>query len=65
MNEAESQTKEVSQGTFTTKKVRTLPDHAIASNLEAVPANALKVNYGQAARTALRKFQQALAKKKI
>ena len=62
MNEAESRTKEVSQGNNTTKKVRTLPDHAIASNLKAVP---LKVNYGPAARTALIKVQQELAKKKF
>ena len=39
MNETESLKKKVSQGTFTTKKVKTLPDDANASSLEAVPAN--------------------------
>ena len=53
MNEAESRKKEVTTGTFTTKKVETLPDEAIASSLEAESAGALKVDYGLAARTAL------------
>ena len=53
MNEAESRKKEVTTGTFTTKKVENLPDEAIASSLEAESAGALKVDYGLAARTAL------------
>ena len=53
MNEAESRKKEGSQDTFTSKNVKTLPDDAIALRLEATPTNALKVNYGLAARTAL------------
>ena len=65
MNEAEFCKKEVSQGTFTTKKVKTLPDDAIASNIEAVPANAIKADYGLAARTALQKVQQDLAMKNV
>ena len=52
MNQAESRKKEVTQGTFTTKKVNTLPDDAIDSKLEAALASALKVDYGLAARTA-------------
>ena len=43
MNEAESRKQEVSQGNFTTKKMKTLPNDAIASSLEAVPAKVLKV----------------------
>ena len=43
MNEAESRKQEVSQGNFTTNKMKTLPDDAIASSLEAVQAKALKV----------------------
>ena len=50
-------------GTFTTKKVKTLPDEAIASSLEADSAGALKVDYGLAARTALQNVQQELATK--
>ena len=63
MNEAESRKKEVTTGTFTTKKVKTLPDEAIASSLEAESAVALKVDYGLAARTALQNVQQELATK--
>ena len=43
MNEGESCKQEVSQGNFTTKKMKTLPDDAVASSLEAVPAKALKL----------------------
>ena len=43
MNEAESRKKEVTTGTFTTKKVKTLPDEAIASSLEAESTGALEV----------------------
>ena len=50
MNEAESRKKEVTTGTFTIKKVKTLPDEAIALNLEAESAGALKLDYGLAAR---------------
>ena len=65
MNEAESRKKEVTTGTFTTKKVKTLPDEAIASSLEAESAGALKVDYGLAARTALQNVQQELATKEV
>ena len=53
MNEAESRKKEMTTGTFTTKKVKTLPDEAISSNLEAESTGALKVDYGLAVPTAL------------
>ena len=43
MNEAGSLKKEMTQGTFTAKKVKTLPDDALASSLEAAPAGTLKV----------------------
>ena len=39
--------------TFTTKKVKTLPDEAIVSSVKAESTGALKVNYDLAARTAL------------
>ena len=65
MNEAESRKKEVTTGTFTTKKGKTLPDEAIASSLEAESAGALKVDYGLAARTALQYVQQELAIKEV
>ena len=65
MNEAESRKKEVTQGTFATTKVKTLPDDAIASNVEASPASALELDYGLAARTALQKVQQELATKEV
>ena len=55
----------MSQGTFTTKKVKTLPKDAIASSLEAAPANALKVDYGLAAPTALQKVQHEFATKEV
>ena len=57
--------KKVTTGTFTTKKVKTLPDEAIASSLEAESTGALKVYYGLAARTALQKVQQELAAKEF
>ena len=65
MNEAESRKKEVTQGILTTKKVKTLPDVAIASSLEPESASALKVKYGLAARTALPNIQQELATKEV
>ena len=43
MNEAEVRKKEVTIGTFTTKKMKTFPDEAIALRLEAETACALKV----------------------
>ena len=46
MNEAESRKKEVTAGIFTTKKLKTLPDEAIATSLKAESASALKVDYG-------------------
>ena len=51
--------------TFTTKKVKTLPDEVIASSLEAESASPLKVDYGLAARTALQNVQQELATKEV
>ena len=63
MNEAESRRKETTPSTFTTKKVKTLPDEAVASNLEAESARPLKVDYGLAARTALQNVKQELATK--
>ena len=62
MNEAESQKKEVTTGTFTTKKVKTLPDEAIGLRRSA---GALKVDYGLAARTALQNVQQELVTKEV
>ena len=47
MNETESRKKEVTPGTFTTKKAKTLPDKAIASSLKAGSAGFLKVDYGR------------------
>ena len=65
MNEADSRKKEVTTSTFTTKKVKTLPDEAIASSLVAESAGALKVDYGLAARTGLQNLQQELATKEV
>ena len=66
MNEAaESRRKETTPSTFTTKKVKTLPDKVVASNLEAESASPLKVDYGLAARTALQNFKQELATKEV
>ena len=50
----------MSQGTFTTKKEKTLHDE-IASSLEAVQANTLRKDYEVVARTALQKVQQEVA----
>ena len=65
MNEAESRKMAVTQGTFMTKKVKTLADDTIAPYLETEPASALKVDYGLAARTALQSVQQELATKEV
>ena len=65
MNEAESRRKETTPSTFTTKKVKTLPDEVVASNLEAESASLLKVDYGLAARTALQNVKQELATKEV
>ena len=65
MNEAESRRKETAPSTFTTKKVKTLPDEVVASSLEAESASPLKVDYGLAARTALQNFKQELATKEV
>ena len=65
MNEAESRRKETTPRTFTTKKVKTMPDEVVASSLEAESAGPLKVGYGLAARTALQNFQQELATKEV
>ena len=65
MNEAESQRKETTPNTFTTKKVKTLPDEVVASNLEAESSSPLKVDYGLAARTALQNVKQDLATKEV
>ena len=65
MNEAESRRKETTPSTFTTKKVKTLPDEVVASNLEAESASPLKVDYGLAVRTALQNVKQELATKEL
>ena len=65
INEGESSKEGVTQGTFTTKKVKTLPDDAIASTLDTLLTSALKEDYGLAARTALQKVQQELATKEV
>ena len=65
MNEAESRRKETAPSTFTTKKVKTLPDEVVASNLEAESASPLKVVYGLAARAALQIVKQELATKEV
>ena len=65
MNEAESRRKETTRSTFTTKKVKTLPDEVRASNLEAESSSPLKVDYGLAARTALQNVKQDLATKEV
>ena len=65
MNEAESWRKETTPSTFTTKKMKTLPNEVIASSLEADSGGPLKVDYGLAARTALHNVQQQLAVKEI
>ena len=65
MNEAESRKKETTPSTFTTKKVKTLPDEVVASNLEAESASPLKVDYGLAARTAVQNVKQELTTKEV
>ena len=65
MNEAESRRKETTPSTFTNKKVKTLPDEGVASKLEAEPADPLKVDYGLAARTALKNVKHELATKEV
>ena len=65
MNESESRRKETTSSTFTTKKVKTMPDEVVASSLEAESAGPLKVDYGLAARTALQNVQQELATKEV
>ena len=65
MNEAESRRKETTPSTFTTKKVKTLTDEVVTSNLEAESASPLRVDYGLAARTALRNVKQELATKEV
>ena len=45
--------------------MKTLPDEAIASSLEAESAGALKVDSDLAARTALQNVQQELATNKV
>ena len=65
MNESESRRKETTSSTFTTKKVKTMPDEVVASSLEAESAGPLKVDYGLAAWTALQNVQQELATKEV
>ena len=65
MNKAESRRKETIPSTFTTKKVKTLPEEVVASNLEAESAGPLKLDYGLAAQTALQNVQQELATKEV
>ena len=64
MNKAEYITK-TTPSTFTTKKVKNLPDEVIASSLEAESAGPLKVDYGLASRTALQNVQQELATREV
>ena len=63
INEAESRKEEASQGTSATKKMKAVPEEAIASNLDSVSANWLKMDYGLVAQTALHNSQQDLCKK--
>ena len=65
MNEAQSRRKETTPSIFTTMKVKTLPNEVVASSLEAESAGPLKVDYGLAAKTALRNVQKELATKEI
>ena len=65
MNEAEFRRKKTAPSTFTTKKVKTLPNEVVASDLEAESASPLKVNYCLAARTALQNVKQELATKEV
>ena len=65
MNESESRRKETPLSTFTTKKVKTLPDEVITSSLEPMSAGPLKVDYGLTARAALQNVQQELATKEV
>ena len=65
MNEAESRRKETAPSAFTTKKVKTLSDEVVASNLEAESASPLKVDYGLAVRTTLQNVRQELATKEV
>ena len=65
MNETESRRKETIPSTFTTKKVKTLSDEVVASNLEAESSSPLKVDYGLAPRTALQNVKQDLATKEV
>ena len=65
MNEAESRRKETTPSTFTTKKVKTLPEEVTTSSMEIESADPLKVNYGLSARTALLNVQQELATKEV
>ena len=65
INEAESRRKKTTPSTFTTKKVKTLPEEVVASNLEAESTSPLKVDYGLAARTALQNVKQELATKEV
>ena len=55
----------MTQGTFTTKKIKSLPDDTIAPSFEAESASALKLDYGLAVRTALHNVQQELATKEV
>ena len=65
MNEAESRRKETAPSTFTTKKVKILPDEVVASNMEVESAGPLKVDYGLAVRTLLQNVKQELATKEV
>ena len=65
MNEAESRRKEATPSTFTTKKVKTLPDEVVTSSLEAAASGLLEVDYGLATRTALQNVQQELATNEV
>ena len=59
MNEAESRKKKMTPSTFTTKKVKTLPDEVMAWSLKAESVGPLKVDYGLAEQTALQNFERS------
>ena len=65
MDEAESRRKETTPSTFTTKKVKTLPDGVIASRLEAESASPLKVDYGLAAQLHYRMSSRSKPRRKL
>ena len=65
INEAELPKEEVSQGTFTNNKKKTLSDDTSSWSVEAVPSRTLRVDCDLVARTALQKIQQELAMEEV